>query len=289
MAEFHGGDDGPAKGRDFEIAAAPSGEKPGEFLFVLFIRDVSRRKAMESELVRADRLATIGRMAAGVAHEINNPLFIMRADAEVMLDRGLCLDQGREFLESIQRNTRRAEGITRQLLQLARPDEPRRSLCALREAVAGTVDKLKAHLGRVEVELDRDGEPLPVLADPGKLDQVFTNILLNALKATEDTAQPRVAISFQRNGSACAVSFEDNGCGIREEDLGRVFDPFFTTSRERGFGLGLYVAKLIIEDHGGSILARSTYGEGTVMTIELPLCQNEEHAGGNPPGELHEH
>lgn len=229
-------------------------------------RDVSQRRDMERELARSERLALIGRLAAGVAHEINNPLGIILANADYLLKRSASPQ-----LEAIVRNVERASDITRRLLHLAvdreREDAPLDMAGLVRECLAF----LRPRLKKVELALELP-ERLPARGDRALLEQLLLNLLLNALDSMKDEGRLRIWGRLSKNGDGGGVTLavEDSGPGIPRENLERIFDVFFSTKGARGFGLGLFVARSIAERHGGLLWAESEEGRGAVMMLELP-------------------
>lgn len=261
-----------------------------ERLIILIIRDLSARRRFETEreqmqqqLYQTAKLASLGELAAGVAHEINNPLNGVINFAQLLKDDGVARgDFERQMIDGIIDEGERIAAIVRDLLTFARNDDGRRALVSLPEAVRTSL----ALFGR---QLDKDGigvetelpEDLPrVYADASRLRQVVVNMVSNAYhslkeKPPEEGRERLLRIGarrVEREGRACVrVEFYDNGVGIRDEDLGRVFDPFFTTRRDTGgTGLGLAISFGIVREHGGTIRAESERGEFARFVLELP-------------------
>ena len=245
----------------------------GERVVLLALRDVTRQKEIEKELAVRERLASIGLLTAGVAHEINNPLegianYLRLAERHGLSDeaRAESFDQVRHGLESIRT-------LVRDLLSFARPTTE-----ACTADLAEAVDrarKLTAYsepLRAVEVVLVGLERPIEVVGDPGRLEQVVFNLLLNAAEAMDRRGRVtvRAARSDPRAGSPRVIlTVEDEGPGIRPEHLDRLFDPFFTTGS--GTGLGLSVSYGIARAHGGSLSAANRPEGGAVFTLALPL------------------
>lgn len=245
-----------------------------------FGRDTSERRAWEAELLRSDRLAALGLLAASVAHEINNPLTYLHlhldrlrelvpgavADAEVR--RRL-----EDHLAAARDGAERVRTIVRELLSVARHDHEA-SLVAVGE-VLDTALRLAGPTLRERAEVvRRGGEVPPVRANPGRLSQVFVNLALNAADAF-DAPSPdnRVEIAIAHEGDQVVVTVADNGRGIASEDLERVFEPLFTTKLAgQSTGLGLSICRGIVAELGGSITAASQPGGGTRMTVRLPAA-----------------
>jgi PAS domain S-box-containing protein len=261
-----------------------------ERLIILIIRDLSARRRLEAEreqmqqqLYQTGKLASLGELAAGVAHEINNPLNGVINFAQLLKDEEAGRsDFEREMIDGIIDEGGRIASIVRGLLTFARHDDNRRSLVSIPEAVRTSL----ALFGR---QFDKDGigvetdlpEDLPrVYADGSRLRQVVVNMVSNAHhslkeKGPEGDEKKLLRIGARRvesGGRALVrVEFYDNGVGIRREDLERVFDPFFTTRRDAGgTGLGLSISFGIVREHGGTILAESERGEFARFVVELP-------------------
>ena len=234
-------------------------------------------KHAQDALVQSEKLASLGTLSASIAHEINNPLAGILTFARLMartLETGEVTDAARaaclKNLGLIQRETERCTRIVRSLLDFARarPIEKNAvdAVAALDEAVSLTHHKLQ--LQQVTVAKSADG-PAIVQGDFGQLRQVFVNLLLNSCDAMPGGGTLTVT-SKRVEGNAVEIAIADTGTGIAPEHLSRIFDPFFTT-KDMGTGLGLSVAYGVVEKHGGSMKAQSRPGEGTTMTIRLPL------------------
>nr|WP_243545705.1 ATP-binding protein [Pseudodesulfovibrio tunisiensis] len=241
-----------------------------ELLACLFARNVTERNRMEEELIQSERLGVIGKMAASVAHEINNPLGIIQANAEDLLFAGEVDADTREGLEAIQRNAVRAGEIIRDLLDLASPKPFAEETLDLADMVHESITLLGPKLRQVELTLDLRG-PLMVRGDSRALQQVVVNLLLNAQNYVQEGGEVAIAGYASAHGDDQTIRLEirDSGKGIARENLFRVFEPFFT-SRKSGFGLGLFITRRIVERHNGIIFAESEPGRGTRIIIELP-------------------
>lgn len=222
------------------------------------------------ELLRNEKLAAIGALAAGVAHEINNPAAIIRGNVEILLMELQTQDAGREETQEILRQTERISRITQDMLSLAREQkfvpEPVQVNRIIEEVLAQVRHHEPMQQVRVNLELD---ENLPsVIGDSERLRQVLTNILVNALQSMKGKGILQVRSHTQDNYAE--LYFADTGPGIAPEHLERIFNPFFTT-KKRGTGLGLSVSQSILQSMGGTIEARSEPGEGASFCIRLPL------------------
>lgn len=250
-------------------------------------RELEQKVAQKSkQLVRSERLASVGFLAAGVAHEINNPIGIIAGYAEFALEQ-LRKDPGEKTLsEAVKALTTiceeafRCKEIVQKLLTLARPGEEARAVIALSDvaaSVVSTVGGLKDYRDR-KLTLDaRPGEGLDVLANEGEMKQVILNLALNALEATEP-GWGRVEIRIHRADRFVELIVQDNGRGMGPDVLEHVFEPFFTAKRgamRPGTGLGLSIVNAIVENHGGEISAHSDgVGKGSRFTVRLPAADS---------------
>ncbi len=266
---------------------------------------VSRLADTQRQLAQADKLASVGRLAAGVAHEINNPLTGVLSYASLLRKRFEGDAATREDLDVIVRETVRCRGIIRELLDFARPAPPSRKAVDLNEVARRAVAVVMAQLNLRQVSLSLDlGEGLPMVqADPNQLQQVVVNLLLNAADAIGDaggtialgTASCEVPLREEGEEAAApqafvpgvALSVSDTGCGIPPEDLPRLFEPFFSTKGSRGTGLGLAVTWGLVEGHGGTLEVQSEPGAGSCFTVKIPLAQAPRD-GSAPAPSAHE-
>jgi PAS domain S-box-containing protein len=245
-----------------------------ERVVLLALRDVTRQKEIEKELQVRDRLATIGLLTAGVAHEVNNPLEGIANYLRLASREGLTHEARAAHLEQVRYGFERIRGIVRQLLQLARPTAGEMGVLDLRQIVERAC-KLAASGERArQLELATRGleRPIEVVGDAGAIEQVVINLILNAAAAME--GRGRIELSARaasgpdgRPGVELAV--EDEGPGIPPENLERLFDPFFSTSG--GTGLGLSVSLGIARAHGGTLAAANRPGGGARFTLHLPV------------------
>jgi signal transduction histidine kinase len=219
----------------------------------------------------AEELASIATLVAGLAHEIGTPMGVIQGHAK-MLESAVSGDDARWRLSTIQQQIGRISRIIQMLLNMARPGRSRRQPVALEPLLETTLSFLSEKLGRREVCLARDFEPVAsVEGDPERLQQLFLNLFLNAADAMPDGGELGIALS-PADGEV-VIRISDSGAGIAEADLERVFDPFFTTKPAgEGNGLGLMVCKGIVGDHGGTIEAFSRAGEGSEFVIRLPVA-----------------
>ena len=239
---------------------------------VVTFDDVTERTRFEEQVARQERLASLGLLAAGVAHEVNTPLTGISSYTQMLLDDVPEGDLRRALLEKIEAQTRRASGIANSLLNLARPERDTFERFDLNEAVAEILRLFEPQVRgrgiRVESEL---GAGLPsVLGNRSKIQQVFLNLLMNARDAVDGEGSIRVSSGLA--GDRAVVEVVDDGRGIAEDDLPRVFDPFFTTkTRGKGTGLGLSISYGIVREHDGEMHVDSVPGRFTRFRVELPV------------------
>ncbi|HXC93604.1 MAG TPA: cache domain-containing protein, partial [Geobacteraceae bacterium] len=223
----------------------------------------------QSELVRAEKLAAVGELAAGVAHEINNPMAIIRGNAEVLLMELEPEHPSREEAEIISRQVTRVKGIVGSLLSFARqqPKNVKRvAICPILEEILRQV-KHHVSLEGIEVKWEPPADEITLEADEDQLRQVFTNLIINAVQAMGKGGTLTISTSLERG--SCRVEIGDTGIGISQEKVKDVFTPFYTT-KQSGTGLGLSVSYGIVKDHGGTISVRSEPGAGAVFVVTLP-------------------
>ncbi len=256
--------------RIIEVNAFPFRNEQGGMLgTVFFIKDVTQMSAMEEQLKRADRLSALGVLAAGIAHEIRNPLTGMKMIVQ-LLESEFSRDDGRrEPLMIIQKEIDRLEGIIGNLLDFARPTKPKAVDVAVEKVIDDCFLLVKNQLKKQGIRYEKVvSSELPlVTGDPDQLKQVFINIITNAIQALAPGGLLRVMLEHREE--ALVVAFEDNGSGIPVDKFQDIFNPFMTT-KEDGTGLGLSMAQRIVEEHGGKIEVQSTLGEGSTFYVFLP-------------------
>jgi PAS domain S-box-containing protein len=241
---------------------------------IISVRDVTMEKKLEQQIIQSERLAAMGQMIGGFAHELNNPLTSILGMAE-LLQEGETSEAARKQIAVLHQQARRAAEIVQNLQYFARPPAPGRSQVNLNELVQRTVQMQAYPLRKSNITVDFLPEPtIPaVVADPNQLMQVFLNLLLNAEQAIRESREKgTIRVRLGRKPDAVWVVFQDDGPGIAAENLAHIFDPFFTTRRPgRGTGLGLSICKTVLREHGGNIEVTSAPGGGAVFTITLPV------------------
>lgn len=236
-------------------------------------RDVTERKRMELQLIQAERLAAVGELAAGVAHEINNPLGGLLNFVKMMIKEPGNVSQNLGFLDLMSEGLKRIEVIVKQLMAFSRPYSLHMSSHNLNEIVEGSLRFVDHRIKEQGVYLEKALAPnLPeIYGDADNISQVIINIIVNALDSMLNGGSITIKTGYcDYQPSSIQIEIADTGCGIREEIINKIFNPFFTT-KEMGSGLGLAISKRIIDDHNGNITVKSKVGEGTVFYVCLPV------------------
>jgi len=252
---------------------------------VLSGRDVTDLKRLEEQLIQAEKLAAMGQMLAGVAHELNNPLTAVLGVTELLRERSGVDESTKRQLELTHRQARRAARIVQNLLEFSRPASPQKKPLDLNSLVERTIQLHEHSLRRNNIAVDfhpQHGIP-GVIGDGNQLIQVFLNLITNAEQAIREVRDNgRIQIRIARNGNRVSLTIQDDGPGIRVDALPRIFDPFYTTKRPGGgTGLGLSICMSIVREHGGSIEADVLPAGGAAFTVFLPAAI-EEPASGTP-------
>ncbi len=232
-------------------------------------------RQIQDQLIRSEKLASLGEIVAGIAHELNNPLTGILVLASIMerrpdLDRDL-----REDLATVVHESKRCARIVKGLLDFSRVNQPQKSLADVNQILENTLALIGTQSIFHDVVFEKDYAPhLPaIMADANQLEQVFINLILNAGQAMPTGGTLRLETAGENGHLRIGIS--DTGCGIRPEHMQRIFDPFYTTKDTQGTGLGLSVSYGIVENHGGTIEVDSTPGAGTTFTIRIPIGETE--------------
>jgi PAS domain S-box-containing protein len=248
---------------------------------IISVRDVTMAKKLEEQIIQSERLAAMGQMIGGFAHELNNPLTSILGMAE-LLQETETTETARKQVGILHKEARRAAEIVQNLQYFGPPPAPGRSQVNLNELVQRTVQMQAYPMRKSNITVDFLPETtIPaIVADPNQLMQVFLNLLLNAEQAIRESRDKgTIRIRLGRNPESVWITFQDDGPGIAPENLAHIFDPFFTTKRPgRGTGLGLSICKTVLREHSGNIEAASAPGGGAVFTITLPVGTGEPGA-----------
>ncbi len=239
------------------------------------------RKEMEERMLQADKLASIGRLGAGVAHEINNPLSLILGYTNMLRKECPKTGQTKDDLDIIYNNARLCKKIVEDLLNFSRQTTTHRNPTDLNAAVESAIIPLEETYRSGGMSIIRDYDPaLPPLAvDLDKLKRIFTNLILNAFQAMQPGGRLTVGTSHDREGNGIRIVFADTGCGIPQDALDKIFEPFFTTKPPgEGTGLGLAVSYGIVKEHKGELSVVSEPGKGSTFTLWLPLAGDIDEA-----------
>jgi two-component system sensor histidine kinase HydH len=255
-----------------EVIATVLEEGTGDFLgYVILFRDITEILHLKKEMERSRRLASLGSLAAGVAHEIRNPLSSIKGFATFFKERYHNNPEDRKTAEIMVQEVERLNRVISQLLEFARPMDMNRRWNSIQEIIRHTLKMIEGEAGEKKISLRADipTEPGNIFIDADKITQVMLNLYLNAISAMERGGTLGVALSLP-DDRMVQIDVSDTGAGIDEENLLRIFDPYFTT-KPSGTGLGLAIVYRIIESHGGEIRVESERGKGTKVTVLLPV------------------
>ena len=270
----------------FSIITDKEGKTAG--LSCMFI-DITQRKKMENNLARMDRLASLGELASGIAHEIRNPLAGIAAALQIIGKNFTQQDPDQKIFNEVFSQVKRLDEFIKNLLRFARPSNPKFEMLTIKHVIDNALFLVSNKISQkniiLTVDHGTDTQPL-IEGDKGLLQQVFLNIIINALDATKDngsldirTCWPEKSINTTSETAFSTpkvhnltITISDSGSGIDKANLETIFNPFFTT-KSQGTGLGLAIAHRIIEQHNGGLSVKSTTGEGTAFTITLPLLE----------------
>lgn len=265
---------------DFHVASypmyAPSGMMGEAPMVVHHYHDVTEEKNLQRKLIQSEKMGVIGMLAGGVAHEINNPLAGILAFAQILRRELADRPEAVTDLGEIEEAAKRCKKIVEDLLSFARPGTGDFQDVSLTEALDRILPLARLNLRHLGIELQTHYEQTrPVRANAARLQQVFLNLINNAAQAqasmTKSGGTVFVSVKPGPGRQNASVEVRDQGGGIRKEDLGKIFDPFYTTKAREGTGLGLSICYSIIAEHGGKIEVESEYGKGSLFRVVLPV------------------
>ncbi len=238
---------------------------------VVIVEDITEFKRLLEQMIQSEKLAEVGRLSAGIAHEVNNPLAVISYAAQLLLREDFPPFQ-KEILERIESEADRLKALTGSLLTFSRAKETLRRETDLNEVLRDVLRLVRYELTRHNIELREDYADLPLIqADPNKLKQVFINLIMNASHVMEGGGTLSVRTTLVA-GEEVEATIGDTGPGIGEEIRSHIFDPFFTTKKEgEGTGLGLYICRNIVNEHEGRLVLESEPGRGSVFRVLLPV------------------
>ena len=261
-------------------------EKLQSMVMSLEKANVDLKKA-QKDMIRAEKLASVGRLSAGIAHEIGNPIGIIMGYLELLKRNDISEDDRKEFLNRTENEVNRIDTIIRQLLEFSQPSARDLKAVSVNDIIRDTVAAFKFHplMSGIDLDFRFKAKRDTVMADPNQLRQVFLNLIINAadaISSDKNRSKGKISIVSEvvsgieaestHHPDMLKIDYIDNGPGIAEEYLGNIFDPFFTTKEPgKGTGLGLSVCFMIVEGIGGKIKASSKEGHGTTLTLYLPL------------------
>lgn len=253
---------------------------PGKNILII-IEDVTEKALLERQLIQSEKLAAVGQLVAGVAHEINNPLTAVIGFSQLLATEPEMKPEFKEDLNKIVEQSERARKIVATLITFSRPHKPEKKNTNINKMIEETINlrKKQLELSNIGIEKNLDPDLPEILADSYQLEQVFLNLILNAEQAMYSThGKGKLSIKTEtikllgKETEFVRISFQDDGPGIAKENLGKIFDPFFTTKEVgKGSGLGLSISYRILELHHGRIYALSEESKGATFVIELPL------------------
>ncbi|MEP6993817.1 MAG: ATP-binding protein [Acidobacteriota bacterium] len=257
------------EGRDLQLSVSAFRGAPDRRVVV--VEDMTDRIRAERALAERERLASLGVLAAGVAHEVNTPIAGLSSYAQLLLSETSPGDPRYSILKKMERQTFRAAHLVNNLLEFARPRVRTLQKTDLRAVLANAAESVETALAGRELELDTgvDAAPALVIGDPRDLEQVFVNLLTNARDASPEGGV--VSCRLQRNGESVCVTIGDRGPGLTPAAAEKIFQPFYTTKKSGGTGLGLAISRDIVRRHGGEIVLAAREGGGVEARVELPL------------------
>ena len=253
------------------LSKSPSEE--GETIHFL-IKDIEQRRLMQKQMAQADKLASIGELSSGIAHEINNPLGIILGYTQLLLRNEAPQSDRYKDLKTIEKHVKSCKAIVEDLLNFARTSSPQKKNLDIHAVIDEVIGFVRHHSNLENIQIETVFAPNlpPALMDEKKIKQVLINLLMNAIHAVERKGTIKITTGFNEAARRIMVEVSDTGHGIEKKNLLRIFDPFFTTKPTgEGTGLGLSVSYGIIKGHGGNIMVKSDLGQGAAFTLSLPV------------------
>ncbi len=282
------------KGEIFQVNYYPIVDDQGEVSSVIrYAREITAQKRVEQRIQQADKLVSLGQLAAGIAHEINNPLGVILCYTDLLKRQLADFPSGLKDVATIEKHALNCQRIVADLLKLTRGQGDSRQLLPLNRTLEEVVRMLHQQLRRRRIEVEMDlATDLPLVnIDADKIKQVYLNMLMNAQQAMDGKGLIRIRSRYRRESAMVEISFWDNGKGIAPEHIHKVFDPFFSTKDAgEGTGLGLSVSYGIVQDHEGEIAVESESGQWTRFTVRLPVddrCRQQRPCSQARNGEGH--
>jgi len=237
------------------------------------VKDIQKRKTMEEQLAQADKLASIGELSSGVAHEINNPLGVILGYTQLLIRGEPDTSERYADLKTIEKHVRSCKTIVEDLLSFSRKSDTAKEILDIHRVIDDVLAFVQHHsqIEHIAIEKEYSRSVPPLMVEEKKMKQVLINLMMNAIHAVGQEGRIRIYTDVNAATGNLLIHVADNGHGIEARHLNKIFDPFFTTkSTGAGTGLGLSVSYGIVKDHGGRIQVESRPGEGSVFTVELP-------------------
>jgi signal transduction histidine kinase len=244
-------------------------------------------KQAQNDVIRAEKLASVGRLSSGIAHEVGNPIGIIIGYLELLKQKNIPDDEKNEYIKRAENEINRVNGIIGQLLDFSRPSEVKPEIVSAHEVIEDVAEiiRFQPFMSGIDLKISLEAEEDRLLSDPNQLRQIFLNLIINAadaISSSQNKLRGKLLIKSEvvsepdnkpiNDKPFLKISFIDNGSGIPEKSIGNIFDPFYTTKEPgKGTGLGLFVSFALLDGMGGKIKARSVDGEGTAMSVYLPL------------------
>lgn len=264
--------------RSLVSASMDRGRTRQEDTIHYLVKDIEQRRLMEQQIAQADKLASLGQLSAGVAHEINNPMGIILGYTQLLLREEAPGSEKHGDLKIIEKHVKNCKAIVEDLLSFARTTKTEEKTHKINDIIDEVLTFVQQHaeVSRLEIIRSYDEQIPALLLDEKKIKQVFINLIMNAEHAVGDTGIIEILTRYDKPSQSIRVQVRDSGYGISKNDLKRIFDPFFTTKPTgEGTGLGLSVSYGIIRDHGGEITVESEPGKGSTFTVVLPLKKKQ--------------
>lgn len=245
---------------------------------ICYVKDITEQKQLESKIQQTEKLVSIGQLAAGIAHEINNPLGVILCHVDLIKDEEDLPEETKQDLSVIEKHADNCRRIIADLLNFSHQQQSNKVIGSLNSVVLEVLSMINHQLSKSNIRcvVDLDDSLPDMTIDVDKFKQVILNLLLNSSHAIEQSGTIKISTGYDHTDHTVSLTVEDDGKGITEEDMDKIFDPFFTTKAPgKGTGLGLSVSYGIIKEHDGEIQVSSSPGKGTIFTITLPTGREE--------------
>ena len=255
-------------------ATLHEGTPPEKHTFHFLIKDIEQQRLHQEQMAQADKLASIGQLSSGVAHEINNPLGVIQGYTQLLMRDPKNTSSQKKDLKTIEKHTKHCKSIVENLLNFARPSETSKARVNIDEMITEQVEFVQHHadMNKIDITTEFDPNVPPILMDEKKIRQVLMNLIINAKYAVGDSGSIHLSTAYNPHAHKAVIRISDTGHGIEKAHVSKIFDPFFTTKPPgEGTGLGLSVSYGIVKSHGGDIYVKSTSGEGTSFAVVLPV------------------